>query len=145
MDITHRPAARVICLDVDGRVLLMHWRDPVDGHEVWEPPGGGLDPGETHWEAACRELAEETGLDPAAVGDRGVEVHRDVVWKGSRLTGPEQFFLARYPTSRPTLTGDGLLPYEREELLGHRWVPLDELPGLPDLDPPDLREIIRRW
>ncbi|BCJ49225.1 hypothetical protein Asp14428_07000 [Actinoplanes sp. NBRC 14428] len=41
----------------------MHWRDPLDGHDVWEPPGGGLDPGEDHLRAARRELAEETGLD----------------------------------------------------------------------------------
>ncbi|MDX3531901.1 NUDIX domain-containing protein [Streptomyces sp. ID05-39B] len=41
-------------------------------------------PGETPLEAARRELAEETGLDPAAVVDRWVPVHRDVWWKGKR-------------------------------------------------------------
>ncbi|MEV6597935.1 NUDIX domain-containing protein [Actinoplanes sp. NPDC051346] len=144
MDAIHRPAARVVCLDADGRVLLMRWCDPVDGHEVWEPPGGGLDPGETHWQAARRELAEETGLDPAAVLDRSVEVPRDFVWKGRRFTGPERFFLARFAQARPALGRDGLLPDERETLAGHQWLHVDELPGLPGLDPPDLREIIRR-
>ncbi|TMR93360.1 NUDIX domain-containing protein [Nonomuraea basaltis] len=41
-----RPAARVVCLDHDGRVLLMHWYDRVSRMDVWEPPGGGIDPGE---------------------------------------------------------------------------------------------------
>ena len=45
----HRPAARVICLDAADRVLLMHWRDPSDGHLLWEPPGGGIEPGEKHY------------------------------------------------------------------------------------------------
>ncbi|GGQ60548.1 NUDIX hydrolase [Couchioplanes azureus] len=144
MDVTHRPAARIVCLDADERVLLLHWRDPVDGHEIWEPPGGGLDPGETHWQAARRELAEETGLDPAAVLDRWVEVPRDFVWKGRRFTGPERFFLARFGSPRPALGRGGLLPDEQEVLTGHVWLDLDELPGLPGLDPPDLPEIIRR-
>ncbi|WP_455568875.1 NUDIX domain-containing protein [Streptomyces inhibens] len=47
METTHRPAARVICLDAAHRLLLLHWRDPFDGTWLWEPPGGGIEPGET--------------------------------------------------------------------------------------------------
>ena len=144
MDATHRPAARVVCLDADGRVLLMHWVDPIDGHDVWEPPGGGLDPGETHLQAARRELAEETGLDPAAVLDRSVVVERDFVWKGRRFIGPEHFFLARFGTARPSLRRDGLMPDEQDILAGHGWWDLAELPGLAGLDPADLPAIIGR-
>ncbi|OJF15212.1 NUDIX domain-containing protein [Couchioplanes caeruleus] len=68
----HRPAARVVCLDAVDRVLLLHWRDPFDGSSLWEPPGGGIDAGETPLQAARRELAEETGLDPASVRDRSI-------------------------------------------------------------------------
>ena len=42
----NRSAARVLCRDEAGRILLMHWRDPIDGHQVWEPPGGGIEAGE---------------------------------------------------------------------------------------------------
>ncbi|MEV4640175.1 NUDIX domain-containing protein [Actinoplanes sp. NPDC049548] len=141
---THRPAARIVCLDADGRVLLLHWRDPHDGHDVWEPPGGGLDPGENHLQAARRELAEETGLDPAAVLDHSVEVERDFVWKGRHFAGPERFFLARFPDARPALARDGLLADEQQELAGHAWVAIADLAGLPGLDPPDLPQIIAR-
>ena len=144
MNAIHRPAARVVCLDAGGRVLLMHWIDPDDGHHVWEPPGGGLDPGETHLQAARRELAEETGLDPAAVLDRSVAVDRDFVWKGRRFTGPERFYLARFGTDRPALKRDGLMPDEEDVLAGHDWCDLGALTGLPGLDPPDLAGIIDR-
>ncbi|MFE0130494.1 NUDIX domain-containing protein [Streptomyces sp. NPDC059037] len=50
-------------------------------------------PGETPLVAARRELAEETGLDPAAVLDRSVPVDRDVQWNGharlDRMVGSE--------------------------------------------------------
>ena len=146
MESTHRPAARVICFDAEGRVLLMHWRDPHDGAEIWEPPGGGLDEGETPFEAARRELVEETGLDPARVGDRFVDVRRNSYWKGRVYIGEEQFFAARYDTSSPPLSRDGLMPYEVEELLGHAWVAPADFGSLPGrLEPPSLAEIIQTF
>ncbi|WP_229799020.1 NUDIX hydrolase [Planomonospora parontospora] len=51
-------AADVWVFDEDfGHVLLVkhRWRG-------WVPPGGRVEPGETPREAACRELAEETGV-----------------------------------------------------------------------------------
>jgi len=41
-----------------GVVLLKHKR-----LGIWLQPGGHIDPGETPWDAALRESAEETGLD----------------------------------------------------------------------------------
>ncbi|MET7425098.1 NUDIX domain-containing protein [Dactylosporangium sp. NPDC005555] len=139
----HRPAARVICLDAADRVLLLRWRDPFDGRWLWEPPGGGIDPGETPFDAARRELAEETGLDPAAVRDRCVEVERDSWWKGTRYVGIEQFFVARFAGDRPPLVRTGLLPDERQTLDTHAWVAWQDLAALPDeLQPPHLLDVL---
>ncbi|MFI1996020.1 NUDIX hydrolase [Actinoplanes sp. NPDC020271] len=144
MEPVFRPAVRIICVDADGRVLLLNWRDPIDGHLLWEPPGGGIDPGETPLQAARRELTEETGLDPAAIDPDCVEVHRDTLWKGRRMVGVEQFFAASYPVVMPEITRDGLLPYEQADLQGHAWIHPADFAALPDdLEPPSLGDILR--
>ncbi|MFJ8648632.1 NUDIX hydrolase [Streptomyces sp. NPDC093546] len=144
MEKTHRPAARVICLDAAHRLLLLRWRDPHSGAWLWEPPGGGVEPGETPFAAARRELAEETGLDPAAVLDRSVPVDRDVWWNGRHHTGTELFFVARFATERPPLSRTGLLPREQASLDTHAWVPWGEWDALPDpVEPPQLPALLR--
>lgn len=149
MTSVHRPAVRIVCFDAAGWILLLNWEDPVSRERLWEPPGGGIDPGETPLQAARRELTEETGLDAALVGERFVDVHRDTVWKGTRFTGPEQFFAAFFPTTRPPVVRDNLLPYEQTDLITHRWIDPAGLPALPGrLEPPDLPTLLtelRTW
>jgi ADP-ribose pyrophosphatase YjhB (NUDIX family) len=62
-----RRAARVIVVDEDERVLLVRFDFP-DQRAVWATVGGGLEPGETHEEAARRELAEEAGIEVVELG-----------------------------------------------------------------------------
>jgi 8-oxo-dGTP pyrophosphatase MutT (NUDIX family) len=140
----HRPAARVLCLDPGGRVLLLRWRDPVDGTIFWEPPGGGLEPGESPIAAARRELHEETGLPAEAVLDRSIVVQRDFRWNGQNFRGPETFFLGRVATDEVPgavgLTGD-----EAGALLGYGWFSRDELAACAEpLQPPELPAILDR-
>ncbi len=144
MEVLHnRLAVRALCLDVDDRVLLLHWRDPHDGSLVWEPPGGGIEPGETPLDAVRRELVEETGLDPTAIGERCVDVDRDVCWNGRRYLGSELFFLARFAEAEPALRHDRMEAYEQEAFLGHAWVPWAGLAGLPDsLEPPEVLSVL---
>jgi len=53
-----RETVRIVCLDAQYRLLLLRWRDPHSGQFLWEPPGGGIEPGESPIEAARRELWE---------------------------------------------------------------------------------------
>lgn len=138
-----RPAARVVCLDAGNRVLLLHWRDYVSGQTLWEPPGGGIDPGETPIEAARRELTEETGLSGSAVQERYVEVKRDVRWLGVRYVRIEPFYLARFEEHEPLVDPGELTEEEGEAYLGYGWFATDELPDAA-VEPPELAEVIER-
>jgi 8-oxo-dGTP pyrophosphatase MutT (NUDIX family) len=139
-----RPAARVLCLDAADHVLLLRWRDPVSGRVMWEPPGGGVAPGETPLQAARRELTEETGLPGDAVLDRWVPVRRDFTWAGVRYVKVEPCYLARFAGRRPHVAPAALTAEETGTWLGFGWFSRAELAGLPELDPPELAEVLRR-
>jgi 8-oxo-dGTP pyrophosphatase MutT (NUDIX family) len=141
-----RPAVRIVCLDAGGRVLLLCWRDPADGSFVWEPPGGGIEPGETPLDAARRELLEETGLPAESIVDSFVTVERDVVFNHKRSVGPEAFFVARFPGSAPELSRAGLMVDEQENLRSYAWLHRDELSSLDGrLEPPSLASVVARF
>jgi 8-oxo-dGTP diphosphatase len=54
-----RLGAFAVIVDGQSRVLLCHRRD-VD---MWNLPGGAVEDGEAPWQAALREVREETGLE----------------------------------------------------------------------------------
>ncbi|MFI6521934.1 NUDIX hydrolase [Spirillospora sp. NPDC050679] len=140
-EVSDRPAVRIVCVDGTGRVLLMRWHDPVAGRSYWEPPGGGVDAGESPIEAARRELFEETGLPGEAVEDGPVLVHRDFRWLGTRYVKDEPFFLARFE-GVPAVKSAAFTAEEVQNYRGHAWHAPGALAALADVEPPGLLEAI---
>ncbi len=62
------PSVTIVNFDKNGRALLVKNRDT----NLWETPGGAIEPGETPADAAVREMWEETGLVVELVGILGV-------------------------------------------------------------------------
>jgi 8-oxo-dGTP pyrophosphatase MutT (NUDIX family) len=117
-EIIDRPAARVLLIDPEDRILLVRFFAPNPDRHWWIAPGGGVDPGETPEAAARRELAEETGLAEAELSPC-VWVREHVFdWAGSRYRQMERFYVAR---TQPFELAPTLLQHEVDQLTEYRW------------------------
>ncbi|MCX4236747.1 MULTISPECIES: NUDIX hydrolase [Streptomyces] len=121
-----RKVARVVLLDPQDRILLLHGHEPDDpSDDWWFTPGGGVEGDETREEAALREVAEETGITEVELGP--------VLWRrtcsfpfaGRRWDQDEWYFLGR--TTQTATEGTGLTELERRSVAGARWWTCREL------------------
>ena len=117
----HPGSVIIIALDDDGRIAVVHqYRHPV-GMRLIEAPAGLLDvPGESPWEAAKRELAEEAGL-----GADDWRVLADFVSSPGISTEVARIYLARglRQVGRPA----GFAVHGEEVDMGLAWVNLDDV------------------
>lgn len=119
-----------------GRRLAGGPEHVAEGHE-WQMPQGGIDPGESPFDAARRELREETGIIstsllmeaphwyaydlPDAIAGRA--------WKGRYRGQRQKWFALRFEGDEAEIdiaAPDGHEP----EFDAWRWVRIDELPSL---------------
>lgn len=140
MNRVQRPAARILLLDAQDRVLLFRF-DAGDRPAFWGTPGGAIDPGETYEDAARRELREETGLDL----DCGAEIHRRVVefvtLEDIAVIADERYFIVR--TDDCTIDTASHTDLERRVMQEHRWFTLAEIRDWPEtIFPEDLAEML---
>jgi ADP-ribose pyrophosphatase YjhB (NUDIX family) len=139
-----RPTSRLLVLDEQDKLLLMRTKAPdTSGASRWITPGGGVDPGEDHAQAAVRELLEETGQ---VVTDVGAVVRVDdfeVPWDAADHThGHAEFFVVRLPHFE--VVDDGWTDDERVDILESRWWSLSELETTSEpVEPADLAALLR--
>jgi 8-oxo-dGTP diphosphatase len=69
---TRRDSAFAVILRRDRVLLVRSWFK-----RRWQLPGGSLEPGETPWKAALREVKEETGMEARIAGLTGIYYRRD--------------------------------------------------------------------
>lgn len=132
-------------MDPSGACLFFRTAAPdSSGYSRWITPGGGLDPGETHAEAALRELYEETGrsYDDAgkAVWTYSFEVTFD---QADHNRGYAEYFLVRTDRFEPVNTF--WTEEEHVDVTDWGWFSADELEtrGEP-FEPAALPEVMRR-
>jgi ADP-ribose pyrophosphatase YjhB (NUDIX family) len=102
----------------DGKVLIVRRARPPAGG-LYTLPGGGVEPGETLFEAVIREVREETALEVEPVGIAG---YREAI--GRDAGGRVERHYVILPFAARWLAGEPVL---NEELSEAMW-----------LDPPDI-------
>jgi len=131
-DVIVRDAARVVLLDRDDRVLLFCCKEPDVDRSFWITPGGGLEQGETHEQAALREMHEETGLMGVELGPCVWTRTHTFPWMGKMYCQRERFFLVR--VDGHDVDPAGHTDEELVVLTQHRWWTADEIRAATDIE-----------
>jgi 8-oxo-dGTP pyrophosphatase MutT (NUDIX family) len=139
-----RPSARVLLFDDADRLFLFCSGYRADGTLRWYSPGGGLEPSETHEEAAKRELHEETGLTELTLSR---EVWRGRPWvavrEGVEYLVEQRYFMARVLAF--DISSADLKALESTHITGYRWWTTAELSATTDILRPDgLADLVTR-
>ena len=124
-----RHAARVALIDASDRLLLLRWR-LRSGESIWITPGGGLEAGEDHREAALRELLEEVGLEGAPLGPCVWLREHTFPWRERTYRQRERFYLVRVEAHQVDRSRNGA--DELAVLEECRWWSLSELEASPE-------------
>ncbi|MCU1509828.1 MAG: hypothetical protein JWQ12_2093 [Glaciihabitans sp.] len=141
----HRLTSRILLFDRKGRILLFLTTAPdTSGMARWITPGGGVDPGETHAQAAQRELFEETGLILNDLGEPVWSHDFVVAWDDAdHDTGHAEFYRAVTDAFQPSQ--DNWTDDERVDVLDSRWWTLDELRSTTEpYEPAELVDLISK-
>ncbi len=126
-ELVRRVTGRLLLIDEQGRVLLIHERTEDGSGSYWLTPGGGVEPGETPRQAAVRETHEEAGIDVVLPPDARPALRpRRWTSNGVGYEQTDHFFAVSVPDGL-TVTPARPTELERDLLLGHRWWTLAEL------------------
>ncbi|MEQ7125692.1 NUDIX domain-containing protein [Actinopolymorpha sp. B11F2] len=118
-------------LDADDKVLLLKTTestDPIVG-TVWELPGGGIEAGGGWADAAGRELHDETGLttDATHLSEPAWQRTATYRYRGHRRLQHERVVMVRLPERQPQVSGRNRTDDERNDCIGSRWWPIEEI------------------
>jgi len=135
--------SRVLLLDEQDHILLFLTKHDVPGYPArWLTTGGHLEAGESHRDAAIRELYEETGLK--------IDEPGDVIWAhdfvaerspGVFANHHEEFFVHRTAHFEPSHAD--WTPEEHVDIVDERWWSVDSLKATTDaVEPANLIELL---
>jgi NTP pyrophosphohydrolases including oxidative damage repair enzymes len=139
----YRPCVGVMVLNGDGLVFTGR-RIPKPGSEfagtphLWQMPQGGIDDGEEPFQAALRELYEETGITSVSrLAEAPNWIKYDlpehllgVAWKGKYRGQTQKWFAVRFTGDESEIRVNPPPGGHHPEFDQWTWRPMDELPEL---------------
>ena len=123
-----RNTARVLPVNREGRVLLLHGWDPLEPADpFWFTIGGAVEAGETLAEAAVRELREEVGIaiEPSSLGEPVEVSYAEFSWAGARFEQDQTFYAVLIGEVEVSFAGQEAL--ERATTDKHGWLLPEDL------------------
>ncbi|BEV45446.1 RNA pyrophosphohydrolase [Afipia carboxidovorans] len=139
-DLPYRSCVGMMLLNPKGLVFIgrrVGGTELIDPAHVWQMPQGGIDPGEDYWEAAQRELLEETNARSIeklaeATDWFTYDIPRMIAgrsWKG-RYRGQRQKWFAIRFTGDDSEINVASPAGHKAEFVDWRWEPMQNLPNL---------------
>ena len=136
-----RPCVGIMLLNRGGRVFVGRRRDGpehVDAAHAWQMPQGGIDPDEDPWQAALRELYEETNVRSVErLGETAdwltYEIPPELIgraWKGRYRGQRQKWYALRFTGDDREIDIAHPAGGHDPEFLAWRWEPMENLPAL---------------
>ena len=122
-----REGVGIVLLNKDNKVFVAKRIDNPNNY--WQMPQGGMDPGETHHQAAKRELYEETSIKSVKL-IKEIEGYTTynlpdrllgIIWKGKYKGQKQKWFLMRFIGNDNEININTSNP----EFLDWKWIDLD--------------------
>lgn len=141
-DLPYRPCVGLAVFNPQGRVFVgrrLDGPEHVDATHSWQMPQGGIDEGEDPFEAALRELYEETSIRSIrrlgeVDGWLKYDIPRDIAgqaWKGKYRGQKQKWFALRFTGNESEIDiatpGGG---EHKPEFVEWRWEKLENTPEL---------------
>jgi 8-oxo-dGTP pyrophosphatase MutT (NUDIX family) len=142
--VIRRSTARVLPVDLEGRVLLLHGWDPHHRDQpFWFTIGGAADPGESLREAGARELYEETriSVEPERLGEPIAQNSVEFSWGGHRIAQEQTFYAVAVGSAAVSL--EGLDQWERATTDKYGWLSAEDFEDGERPAHPDIPDLIR--
>jgi putative (di)nucleoside polyphosphate hydrolase len=140
-DLPYRACVGIMALNRAGRVFIGRRRngpEHVDATHAWQMPQGGIDPGEDPWQAALRELYEETNIRSVErLGEikewLTYDIPREIIgqaWNGKYRGQKQKWYALRFTGDEREIDTAHPSGGHKPEFLDWRWEPMANLPAL---------------